>query len=145
MVFDRLFGKQDSNQPPIPIATINVSLTAAQVQAIAEAVVDSGDIDASDYADVTASRVVGTVYRNLTGAALAIYIQGFCGNGEYITLWVGTANPPRDLTIWFGSNGDDTTSQILSFIVPKNEYFRVVVNGVPTITKWVEQKLKLEH
>ena len=102
------------------------------------------------------TRIVGTVYQNLTGRPLMVIIAGryfrdtAIGACAYFSGLIDTVTPPMDIVaqegLYDADNKMDRTHGTMTFMVPPGYYYQVVetkLGGVSgaTLVEWTEVEL----
>lgn len=86
--------------------------------------------------DVTASRVLGTVYQNTTGKPMFIAVTAIQNSSGQLLGYADTSNPPTtEVGAQYGLTG--WTHQVF-FIVLPNNYYKSSTDATATLTKWIE-------
>jgi len=80
------------------------------------------------YQDVTSSRSQNTVYYNTTGKPIQVYIYETYVNSVGVLVNGSYAIPV----------GDNTSNSVISFLVPVNGSYELVVNTSISISAWIE-------
>jgi hypothetical protein len=94
----------------------------------------------------TTTRAVNTVYQNLTGKTIVVYIiiiitGGVAYESSYALLYLGSTSTPATMVGAFSNSLTINQDATLMCIVPNNWYYKLTIGNSVTLNHWIEQVL----